>query len=115
MGKGRDRDWCYYEDDEPWIADGSEGYTSVTETKGPLETKPPDSGSAVDHPKHYNSHPSGIEAIEICRHMDFNLGNVVKYLFRAGHKDTMLEDLKKAQFYINDEIKRLEHEENTTD
>lgn len=106
------KNYIFYGDEEPWINDGN---TAITETKGPLETKPPDSGSAVNHPKHYNSHPSGVEAIAIARHMNFNLGNVVKYLFRAGHKDSFLEDLKKAQFYINDEIDRLEHEENTTD
>lgn len=65
----------------------------------------------VDHPKHYNSHPSGIEAIEICRHMGFSLGNVVKYVIRAPHKGSQLEDLRKARWYLDDEIKRLELEE----
>ena len=67
----------------------------------------------VNHPKHYNSHPSGVEALDICRHMNFNLGNVIKYLFRCGLKDktTELEDLKKARFYLDDEIKRLEHDD----
>lgn len=64
---------------------------------------------AVDHPKHYNAHPSGIECIDVVRHMNFNLGNVVKYLWRAGEKDPAkhLEDLKKAAWYLNDEIERL--------
>lgn len=64
---------------------------------------------AVHHPKHYNAHPSGIECIDVVRHMNFNLGNVVKYLWRAGEKDPAkhLEDLKKAAWYLNDEIERL--------
>ena len=64
---------------------------------------------AVDHPKHYNAHPSGVECIDVVRHMNFNLGNVVKYLWRAGEKDPAkhLEDLKKAAWYLNDEIERL--------
>ena len=65
---------------------------------------------AVNHPRHYTGHPSGVECIAITRHMSFNLGNVVKYLWRAGKKDSSkeLEDLKKARFYLDDEIKRLE-------
>jgi hypothetical protein len=62
----------------------------------------------VNHPPHYNAHPSGIECIEITRHMNFNLGNVIKYLWRSDHKDAELEDLKKAAWYLNDEIERLE-------
>jgi hypothetical protein len=63
----------------------------------------------VNNPPHYNSHPSGVECIEITRHMSFNLGNVVKYLWRAGLKDQAptVQDLKKAAWYLNDEIKRL--------
>jgi len=64
----------------------------------------------VNHPQHYTTHPSGIEAIQITRHMNFNLGNAIKYIWRAGIKDEAkhIEDLKKAIFYINDEINRLE-------
>lgn len=61
----------------------------------------------VDHPKHYNSHPSGVEAITICEHMSFSVGNAVKYLFRAGLKGDAVTDLKKARWYIDREIKRL--------
>lgn len=63
--------------------------------------------SPVNHPPHYNSHPSGIECIEVVRHMSFNLGNAVKYLWRAGHKGPTIEDLEKARWYIEDEIQRL--------
>lgn len=64
----------------------------------------------VNHPSHYTSHPSGIEAIEVTRHMNFNLGNAIKYVWRAGLKDAdkTIQDLKKAVFYLNDEIARLE-------
>ena len=61
----------------------------------------------VNHPKHYTSHPSGIECIEVTRHMNFNCGNAVKYLWRAGMKDATIQDLEKAAWYIRDEIKRL--------
>jgi hypothetical protein len=64
----------------------------------------------VNHPAHYTSDPSGIECIDIVRHRNYNIGNAIKYLWRAGLKneDKHIEDLKKAVFYINDEIKRLE-------
>ena len=70
---------------------------------------------SVNHPAHYNSHPSGIECIEIARHHNFNIGNTIKYLWRAGLKseegmedtDKQVEDLNKAIWYIQDEIKRI--------
>jgi hypothetical protein len=65
---------------------------------------------AVDHPKHYTSDPSGVECIQITRHRNFNIGNAIKYLWRAGLKDgdaKLIEDLQKARWYIADEIKRL--------
>ena len=58
----------------------------------------------VNHPRHYNTHPSGIEAIDVVRHMDFCLGNAFKYLFRCGSKGSPLEDLKKARWYIEDAL-----------
>lgn len=64
--------------------------------------------SSVEHPDHYNKHPSGVECIDIVRHFNFNLGNVIKYIWRAGLKsDNPLEDLEKARFYIEDEVKKL--------
>ena len=64
---------------------------------------------AVEHPSHYTSDPSGIECISITRHRNFNVGNAFKYLWRAGLKDDakQVEDLRKAIWYINDEIERL--------
>jgi ribosomal protein S26 len=66
--------------------------------------------SNVDHPKHYNEHPSGIECIEIIRHMNFNLGNVIKYVWRADLKNNAIEDLEKAMFYLQDEITKRQHQ-----
>jgi len=67
----------------------------------------PDS-NPVDHPKHYTSHPSGIEAIQITEHMGFCLGNAVKYIWRADLKADALEDLRKASWYVQREIERRE-------
>lgn len=64
----------------------------------------------VNRPSHYTSHPSGVECITITRHHNFNIGNVIKYCWRAGLKGGApnVEDLKKAQWYLADEIRRLE-------
>ncbi len=62
----------------------------------------------VDHPDHYNKHPSGVECIDIVEHMNFCLGNAMKYLWRAGMKDDAIEDLKKAIWYIARELERRE-------
>ena len=62
----------------------------------------------VNNPIHYTDHPSGIECIQITEHMNFNLGNAIKYIWRAALKGKQLEDLKKAAWYVNREIARLE-------
>lgn len=65
----------------------------------------------VHHPSHYTAHPSGVECIDIAEHYNFNLGNALKYIWRAGLKsDDPVEDLRKAAFYIDREIGRLEAE-----
>lgn len=69
----------------------------------------------VNHPKYYTSDPSGIECIDVTRHRNFNIGNAIKYLWRAGLKedkdrkliDKQVEDLNKAVWYLVDEIHRL--------
>jgi hypothetical protein len=65
----------------------------------------------VDHPAHYNQHPAGIECIDVIEHMNLNVGNAIKYLWRAGLKSsaTHLEDLYKAQWYVKREIQRMTH------
>lgn len=60
----------------------------------------------VNHPLHYNTHPSGIECIDIIEHMNFCLGNVIKYIWRAEEKENDIEDLEKAEFYLKREIAR---------
>jgi hypothetical protein len=60
-------------------------------------------GNPVNHPAHYTKHESGVEAIEICGRMSFNLGNAFKYVFRFENKWSPIEDLKKARWYINRE------------
>ena len=63
----------------------------------------------VNHPPHYTGHPSGVECIQITEHYNFNVGNAIKYLWRAGLKtQSPIEDLRKAAWYINREIQRLE-------
>ena len=72
----------------------------------------------VNHPPHYTwlKDKCGIEVIDITRHMDFDLGNVVKYVLRQGlkseegmsNKEKALEDLKKARWYLDDKIKLIE-------
>ena len=59
---------------------------------------------AVNHPQHYISPPSGIECIQITEHMGFNLGNAVKYVWRADLKANADEDLRKAIWYIQREL-----------
>lgn len=66
------------------------------------------SNDPVNHPKHYTQHPSGVECIQITEHFNFCLGNALKYIWRAGEKGSRIEDLKKARWYIDREINRLE-------
>ena len=70
-----------------------------------------DKKEMINHPQHYNQ---GIEAIDYIEShkMNFNIGNVIKYVTRAKHKGTELEDLKKSLWYLQREIDRLEKEEN---
>lgn len=67
------------------------------------------SHDSVNHPSHYTQYP--VEVIELTRHMSFDRGNAVKYIARAGFKggpEKELEDLKKARWYIDDDIKQVE-------
>lgn len=90
-------------------------FNSLTDTKEE-DNKEHD---AVNHPKHYTSHVSGVECIEITRHYNFDIGNAIKYLWRAGLKkeqglsdvEKEIEDCKKAIWYINDHIKHLKNPE----
>lgn len=79
-------------------------------TRMKKQTSEPTTQDSVNHPPHYNAHPSGIECIVVTEHMNFCRGNAIKYIWRAGAKDkaSEIEDLKKAQWYLAREIKRLE-------
>lgn len=63
----------------------------------------------VNNPQHYTWHPSGIETIQITEHMNFCLGNAIKYIMRSDYKGKKIEDLKKAIWYLNREIERIEN------
>ena len=60
----------------------------------------------VNNPPHYTNHASGIECIQITEHMNFCLGNAVKYIWRADLKNDVIEDLEKAKWYLEREISR---------
>jgi hypothetical protein len=66
----------------------------------------------VNHPKHYNF--GTIEVIDVIEDwsLNFHLGNAVKYIARAEHKDRTVEDLKKARWYLDREIQRQEKRSN---
>jgi len=77
----------------------TENYTGISVSNG-LQPDP------VHHPKHYNNHPSGVECIQITEHMNFCLGNAIKYIWRADLKFDTIEDLEKSIWYITREIAR---------
>ena len=60
----------------------------------------------VNHPRHYTSHPSGIECIQVTEHMSFCLGNATKYIWRADLKNDAIEDIDKAIWYLQREKQR---------
>lgn len=102
---------CMSEEDfKEWCKTG-ENPTLKKETKDDeiIYQSAPVAHNPINHPKHYTSDPSGVECIEITRHRNFNIGNAIKYLWRAGLKDgnSDIQDLQKAAWYIQDEIKRL--------
>lgn len=75
---------------------------------GKIETR--DVPEAVDHPSHYGGVDNPCEAIKVIEawNLNFNLGNTVKYISRAGKKGSLVEDLKKALWYLAHEISNLE-------
>lgn len=66
---------------------------------------------AVEHPPHYTQHPSGVECIAITEHLNFCLGNAVKYIWRADLKADAIEDLEKASWYLRREIQRRQEQQ----
>lgn len=73
----------------------------------------PAAGEAVNHPAHYNAHPAGIECIDVVEPFGFNIGNAMKYLWRAGLKGDAVQDLRKALWYVQREIDRCTGGEGT--
>ena len=60
------------------------------------------------NPSHYQNHPSGVECIQITEHFMNNVGCAIAYLWRHGQKGDAIEDLRKARWYVEREIQRLE-------
>lgn len=87
--------------DPPWLPD------MPVMTPRPAQSVPP-AAETVDHPPHYNAHPSGVECIDVVEHMSFNLGNAIKYIWRADEKGRAVEDLRKARWYLDRELARRE-------
>ncbi len=77
-------------------------------TAGPQDIKDMAADQGIDlvnHPPHYTNHPSGVECIQITEHMNFLLGNAMKYIWRADMKNGV-EDLQKAVWYLSREIEK---------
>lgn len=101
----------------PDIINDAEYFAFTYET---LNHEPTIEDEMVNSPSHYTwlKDRCGVEVIDIVRHMDFNLGNALKYILRAGHKqeegyttdEKAIQDLEKAIWYIKDKIKCLENE-----
>ena len=64
---------------------------------------------AVNNPKHYTSHPSGLQCIELSRHLNFNRGNALKYIWRAELKENKSQDIEKAKWYLMDEFNNMKN------
>ena len=89
----------------PSVFDDREDLTALTQAG-------PSSAPSVDHPTHYGGADDPFEAIKVIDawRLGFSLGNVVKYIARAGRKDPakLIEDLEKARWYLDHEISRLQ-------
>lgn len=88
---------------EPAIAGSLNKVPSIVETHYPIVMEEP-KADPVNHPEHYKT--GGIETIDFieAKKLGYNLGNVVKYITRSDHKGDRLQDLQKAQWYLNREI-----------
>lgn len=75
----------------------------TTDLRGTLASTP----DPVNHPPHYQS-TAGIECIDVVEHLSFNVGNAIKYLWRADDKGDPIENLRKAAWYVEREIARRE-------
>jgi len=91
----------------PGYVPGLSNDTKVSDTEALRSEAPPLPEDPIN-PSHYRRHPSGVECIEITRHLNFNVGNAIKYIWRYADKGDPVENLKKAQWYLDDEIRRLQ-------
>ena len=89
-----------------YVAPSSPGESLWSWKSGPEDAPAKPEGDPVNKPAHYTAHPSGVECITITEHLSFCVGNAIKYLWRADLKGNALEDLKKARYYVDREIKR---------
>ena len=92
---------------EPYVIYDKSKYTYILED-GSIEIV--EKSNNVSHPSHYaNGWSNGAEVIDLTEHLPFCAGNVVKYVCRAGRKDPdkYIEDLEKAQWYLDREIARI--------
>ena len=91
--------------DTPCDCDGTEWQNPDFQVMEPTTGK--DEYTPVNHPLHYNVHPNGIECIDVVEGFNFNVGNAIKYLWRAGLKsDDAVKDLEKAAWYVQRELER---------
>jgi hypothetical protein len=93
------QEFQYFSDDTVIVGASGNKYVPIDFTPPNVKVK-----DNVNHPKHYTNHPSGIECIQITEHMGFNLGNAIKYIWRADLKGEAIDDLRKAVWYIQREI-----------
>lgn len=96
-----------------WLTQPAPGECSVCATRASMTIGVVDEPDMVNHPPHYADTVPGVECIDVARHFNFNRGNAIKYVWRAGAKGDEVEDLRKAVWYLNDEIARLEADRGT--
>jgi len=98
----------YDTDKDVWAKETKDGYTTIT--KGNLRFHVPNGDGGqhlISAPPHYSRlSPEPIDVINAWK-LNFNRGNAIKYIARAGHKDNEIQDLEKAIYYLQDEVKRL--------
>lgn len=93
----------FYEKNRENLTDFTNMFCSLFGVESPYATeeeKTEGTYDPVDRPKHYVEQAATIEPIEVLRFAPFDLGNALKYMIRAGHKDNELQDLKKAEWYL---------------
>jgi hypothetical protein len=103
-----------FEDEDKWGFSAEEIRLSNIFSDSKVDTRIEEEGApeedVVSHPNHYTSHPSGVECIDVTKHMTFCLGSATKYIWRADlkHDDGGIQDLRKAIQFIEFEIEKRE-------